>query len=156
MNLILIGVFILAIISILVVFLISRNIDCSQKDGSADHVATYVADKKGRTCVPSTCMEGYGPLTPDGICPSKPICDQTTLNTLNASLYDYMITKNWANTWEADICHPKIHFWSPGDNTNHVTIGTDPDIISSGYIDIYHKTVDAINKINGSNLPYLS
>jgi hypothetical protein len=102
MNWVLIGIFILAIISILVVFLISRNVDCSQKDGSADHVATYVFDKKLKSCIPSTCMDGYGPLTSDGTCPESTDCSKKDGTADHVKRYIYDGSKCIADTCEDD------------------------------------------------------
>jgi len=70
MNYFVIGLILfLTIIGLLSILYITNKStsDCTQKDGTADHVTQYKYDEKLHTCVPSICEDGYGPIQ-DGKC----------------------------------------------------------------------------------------
>ena len=69
MKYILIGIILLSILGLITIAYVSNksSSDCTQKDGTSDHVSQYKYDQNLHTCVPNICEDGYGPIQ-DGKC----------------------------------------------------------------------------------------
>jgi hypothetical protein len=63
--------------------------DCSQQDGTTDHVSVYKLDKDSNTCVPDKCESGYA-LTSDGSCV---ISDCSKIDGSNVHVKSYIFDK---------------------------------------------------------------